>query len=245
MLIDMHAHSSGISTCCQIPYDKVIDTAKGNGMDGIVLTNHYQKNYVKDGDYAAFAQRYVDEYKLAKAYGDSIGYPVFFGIEVTTERYPGVHLLLYGVKPEFLTAHPMIFDYTQEEIYRLVQEQGGAVIQAPPMRKNVDRLLDFAYLDGIEISCHPLYEGTHLEELTAIAAEKGVILTCGGDFHADTHRPHCGVYLPEELDTIEKIAAYLKTAESVDLCVQETREMISHDVHFCRGRIGGAGCAQR
>jgi histidinol phosphatase-like PHP family hydrolase len=44
MLIDMHAHSSGISTCCQIPYDKVIDTAKENGMDGIVLTNHYQKN---------------------------------------------------------------------------------------------------------------------------------------------------------------------------------------------------------
>ena len=59
MLIDLHAHSSGISKCCRIPIERVIKEAKRVGLDGIVLTNHYQKNYVTDGDYAAFIRRYA------------------------------------------------------------------------------------------------------------------------------------------------------------------------------------------
>ena len=56
MLIDMHAHTSGISTCCRIPAPDVIKAALDAGLDGIVLTNHYQRSYVKDGDAAAFAK---------------------------------------------------------------------------------------------------------------------------------------------------------------------------------------------
>ena len=59
MLIDLHAHSSGISHCCRIPYDEVIRTAKEAGLCGIVLTNHYPKYYVTDGDYAAFIRRHT------------------------------------------------------------------------------------------------------------------------------------------------------------------------------------------
>ena len=49
MLIDLHAHSSGISRCCKIPAPKVLEISRDLGLDGIVLTNHYQKSYVKDG----------------------------------------------------------------------------------------------------------------------------------------------------------------------------------------------------
>ena len=79
MLIDLHTHSSGISHCCRIPYDEVIRTAKEAGLGGIVLTNHYPNYYVTDGDYAAFARRYTEEFRLTKAYGDSVGMKVFFG----------------------------------------------------------------------------------------------------------------------------------------------------------------------
>ena len=102
MLIDLHAHSSGISRCCIIPYETVIRTAREVGIDGIVLTNHYQKSYVKDGDYSAFAKRYTEEFRLAKAYGDSIDFKVFFGVEVTMERCGGAHVLLYGVTESFI-----------------------------------------------------------------------------------------------------------------------------------------------
>ena len=50
MLIDMHAHSSGISTCCRIPAAAVIEAAAEAGIRGLIMTNHYNKSYVQDSD---------------------------------------------------------------------------------------------------------------------------------------------------------------------------------------------------
>ena len=61
MLIDLHAHSSGISHCCRIPYDEVLRQARDVGLDGIALTNHYYKGYVTDGDQVGFAKRYTED----------------------------------------------------------------------------------------------------------------------------------------------------------------------------------------
>ena len=149
------------------------------------------------------------------------------------ERHVGVHMLIYGVEPSFLLSHPTLFDYTQQELYRLVHEAGGIMVQAHPMRRQ-DRLLDTDYLDGIEISCHPLYEGTHMAELRPIAERTGLILTAGGDFHADTHRARCGVYLDDSFANAKQIADYLATAAEIRLCVQEVDARESYDVVFDR-----------
>ena len=233
MLIDLHAHSSGISKCCRIPAEEVLRVAQEHGIDGIVLTNHYVKTYVRDGDYAAFAKRYVTEYRYAKELGDACGLRVLFGIELTVAWDPKVHVLIYGVEESFLERYPTLFDLSQQELYELVKANGGVVVQAHPYRGG-NRLLDTAYLDGIEISCHPLYEGTYLQELTAVAKTHGLLLTCGGDFHADTHRPHCGMYLPDSIQTGVELGAYLASANEVTLCVQEVDETTSHDVVYTR-----------
>jgi len=68
MLIDFHAHPSGISHCCLIPCEEVIDVARGIGIDGMILTNHYQRWYAPDGDYTGLAKRYIEEYRRAKDY---------------------------------------------------------------------------------------------------------------------------------------------------------------------------------
>lgn len=62
MLTDLHAHSSGISKCCRIPYNEVIQTALQNGIDAIVLTNHYQSSYIGEDGLDGFVERYIDEY---------------------------------------------------------------------------------------------------------------------------------------------------------------------------------------
>ena len=237
MLIDLHAHSSGISKCCRIPAEEVIRVAREHGIDGIVLTNHYAKSYVPDGDYLAFAKRYTQEYRYAKELGDACGFHVFFGIEVTMALDPHVHVLIYGVEESFIERYPTLFEFSQKELYKLVKANGGMMVQAHPYRRG-DRLLDPAHLDGIEISCHPLYEGTYLKELTAVAKKHGLLLTCGGDFHADTHRAHCGVYLPDTITNGVELGAYLASANEVTLCVQEVDERISHDVVYTRSKRG-------
>lgn len=220
MLIDLHAHSSGISLCCRIPFDQVLRQALASGMDGIILTNHYQKSYIHDGDADAFAARYIDEYRKARQYGDQIGCRVFFGIEVTMERYPNVHMLIYGVEPDFLQAHPHIFDCTQEELYALVKRHDGLLIQAHPFR-NGTTVLDTAYLDGVEINCHPLYGNSYSEDVLKIAQMHHLMVTCGGDFHADAYRPKCGMFMPDRIKDHHDLRSYLLSPEDKLLCVQE------------------------
>lgn len=233
MLIDMHAHTSGISTCCRIPAPEVIRAAMEAGIDGIILTNHYHKPYVVNDDFDAFARRYTDEYLYAKSCGDMHAFPVHFGIEISMEKYNRAHMLVYGISTDFVLEHPDLFDYTQKDLYRLVKSVGGAMVQAHPIRGGKNILMDPAYLDGVEINSHPLYDCTHLEELTTFAHDHGLILTSGGDFHADSNRPFCGAILPRSVESLH-IGEYLCSAESIELRYQEPGEFTSHTTVFHR-----------
>lgn len=228
----MHAHSSGISRCCLIDAEKVVQEALSAGMDGIVLTNHYVDYYANDGNYNDLAKRYIKEYYYAKECGEKVGCKVFFGIEVTMELPGNPHVLIYGVSPDFILKHPKIFSYSPEKLYNEVMLCNGFVVQAHPFRGNQNKLLQLKFLDGVEVNCHPLYESTHLQRLTKIAKENGLTLTCGGDYHADTHRPKCGVYFPDSIKDEVELVAHLILQTKIKLCVQEVDQTTAKDVLF-------------
>jgi len=162
------------------------------------------------------------------------GLRVLYGMEVTMELHGGAHILVYGLSPAFTLAHPDVFDLPLSELYALVHENGGILVQAHPFRGGRDLLQDPAYLDGVEVNSHPLYDATHVDRLTKIAQSRELILTSGGDFHADTHRPHCGAYLPDSIGNTKELCDYLLTAESLDIRIQEPGEMQSRRVTYVR-----------
>lgn len=235
MLIDLHGHTKGISHCCRVYGPEVLAAAKERGLDGICLCNHYQSRYVENGDAAGFAQRYVEEFYAVRDLGQEMGLSVLFGIEVTMERHAMEHLLVYGVDEQFPLRTPALYDLTQRELYDLVHENGGVLVQAHPLRKGKNVLMDPQYLDGVEVNCHPLYDQTHHETLSRLARERGWILTCGGDYHADTHRVLCGMYLPETVTDGVALGAYLKESRSVCLRVQEVGEHTTFTLDYHRG----------
>lgn len=220
MLIDLHAHTSGISKCCRFPAAKILESAQKMGIDGIVLTNHYQKNYITDGDVQGFVRKYMEEICVTRRLGEQMGIHVFWGIEITMELYPNVHMLVYGVGEDFLNKHPLAFDYTLQELYAAVKEQNGALIQAHPFR-NGATVLNTDFLDGVEVNCHPLYHCSHAQELFDIAQAKGLAVTCGGDFHADAYRPNCGMYFSRNILNSREIGEYLRNSDSFELCIHE------------------------
>ncbi len=235
MFFDLHAHSSGISPCCRMNAEQVIDVAKEAGYDGIVLTNHYQSSYMKGSSPADFAARYYAEYENAAKYGESVDFLVFFGVEVTMNKHGGAHMLLYGVDRDFLLNHPDLYDMTQEELFAAVHGAGGVMVQAHPMRGNKNVLLDPLFLDGIEINCHKVYpDGSHIEELTAIAGSNGLILTCGCDYHADAPRPHGGTVLPDHITDSTDLARFLYETDRIALRVEEPNETGAREVLYLR-----------
>lgn len=236
MFLDLHAHSAGISRCCRAPITKVLEVAKTTGFDGIVLTNHYTRAYFAEGEEDAFTEQYIAEYEAACTCGAALGLRVLFGMEVGMERYTPVHLLVYGITPDMLRALPTLYDMTQAELYAHVHALGGVVVQAHPFRKNKNNLLDTALLDGVELNCHPLYkDGTHRGGLCGIAARDGLFVTCGCDYHADTHRAKAGTYLPDDITDTIALAQYLKRANPIRLRLQEPWETNGRDFTFTRG----------
>ena len=236
LLIDMHAHSSGISECCKIPIDEVLKRARDAGHDGIVLTNHYSEKYAEATSPDELAKRYNEEYFLARRLGDEMGLTVLYGIELTVSRDPKLHILIYGVPFSFITDNPTIYTLEQSELYALVHAYGGAVLQAHPFRRDVDRLQELRYLDGIEVNCHPLYEGTHFERILKIVKDTSLILTAGADYHADTRRARCGVYLPSDI-TNETLANYLLTCEKIKLHINEVDTTDTYEFIYKRGKM--------
>lgn len=223
MLIDMHAHSSAVSRCCRMTFEEIMLEAEKKEISGVVLTNHYQKTYVNGNDIFEFVEKYIGEFYASEKLGAEKKFRVFFGIEVTMERYPNVHMLIYGVEPKFLTENPFVFDMTQSELYNVVKKNNGVLIQAHPFR-NGTTVLDTEYLDGVEINCHPLYGKSYSKQLREIAQENHLILSCGGDFHADTYRPKCGMLIPESVSTCHDMSEYLLSDEEKVLCIQEPND---------------------
>ncbi len=219
MLIDLHAHSSGISKCCKATARQALEEAKRIGLDGIVLTNHYQKNYIRDDDVLDLVHRYMEEIRHTMKLGEEMGMKVFWGIEVTPLK-GNCHIAIYGVGEDFLEKYPELFVMTQEELWNAAKSDNGVVIHAHPFRHG-GTPLDPRWLDGVEINCHPKYETTAKEELCTFARQHGLIVTCGGDYHADTHRPVCGTYLPDSIADSRALGRYLAEAERTEMLVHE------------------------
>lgn len=219
MLIDLHAHSA-LSWCCKIDGKDNLLVAKANGMDGFVLTNHYDRCYLVNDDKIEYAKRYINEFYYVKEWADKLGLKAYFGVEVTMAKHNNVHILLYGVEPEFLLEYPNLYDHELKDLYALAHRYNAILVQAHPYRNNKDVMQDLNYLDGIEANCHTIFEGPHLEKVSQIASQNKKILTCGGDFHNDAPRAKCGVYLPDDIKDAMDIVKYLKSAKEIKLCVQ-------------------------
>ena len=233
MLIDMHAHTTGISRFCRTDAHGALIAAKEAGIEGLILSNHYDASYVGDGTPVGFAEKYIAEYYRTAMIAAEMGMRLYFGVEVTARKHNGAHILVYGMEPSFVLEHADIYDYTLAEIYEVVHAKGGLVVQAHPFRSN-GRLLDTALLDGVEINCHPLYDATHCQRMQEIAHEANIVVTCGGDYHADTYRAVCGTHFPDEALRYSDIIAHLKNSPDIRLHVHELRTEFHRDVTFVR-----------
>lgn len=223
-LFDLHCHSSGISLCSRISYDKVVDSAKEAGFKGIVLTNHYCEDYLQSISIDEWIEKYIQEYELAKTYGESVNMKVLFAVEVTMNFDKRVHMLIYGITPELLRRHKPLYDKSLEELYEFCSKYDLTLIQAHPYRYG-STVLDTRYLDGIEINCHPKYGNTYSADIIEIATQKGLAVTCGCDFHGDVdYRPRGGMFVPDHISDGIALAKYLKETKEFTLQVHEIGE---------------------
>lgn len=220
-LCDLHCHSSGISGCCVIPYNVVIDEAKSAGFDAIVLTNHYSEDYALEFGIAPWLDRYIEEHRLAAEYGSKLGIKVFFGVEVTMNFDKRVHMLVYGITAQQLRDNVELYKLSLAELSAFCRKNDLTLVQAHPFR-NGTTVLDVSCLDGIEINCHPKYGNTYSAEIIKIAQANGLSVTCGCDYHGDVpYRPQGGIFIPDSVQTDIDLAHYIRDEKHFKLKIHE------------------------
>ncbi len=235
MLVDLHAHTSAISPCCRISAQKNIRLAKETGFDGLCITNHYDAHYFSIDTYTDWIDSYIAEWHICQEWGEKYGVRIFCGIEVNSAVVPNLHLLIYGADEAFLRKYPQLCHRTTQELYRICKENDCALIQAHPFRYNVG-VQDPAFLDGLEVNCHPGYGNSYCADVLAAAQANQLAVTAGCDYHADTYRPKGGTFLSDEIQTEQELAQYLLKTNRFHLQIQEPADGAVFEIWHNRNR---------
>ena len=139
-------------------------------------------------------EAFVSGYRLAEAAGRRKGLTVLFGAEMKVCDYANNEYLVYGITPEFLAAHPRLYERTLAELSALVRAAGGMIFQAHPFRSGME-LSPAALLDGIEAyNGNPRHNSVN-DVAIAAAKREGYFMLSGSDSHQTGDAGHGGMAL--------------------------------------------------
>lgn len=214
-LYEMHQHTAAVSACAHETPEEVVRGLKQAGLAGVVLTNHFYHGNTGVRRHQAwedFVRPYEEAYERAKKAAQKLDFDVLFGIEEGVGG--GKEVLLYGITPAFLYAHPELRDARLSELAALVRAVGGLVVQAHPFRvRDYIRApweeLPAEYLDGIEVhnACNDDLSNLRAQ---ALADKHDLIAVAGSDAHTPHTRGLAGIACAHRIRTERELADTLR-----------------------------------
>ena len=200
---ETHVHTTACSLCASSTGREYVDTAKALGYSGFVITNHFwggNTRIDRSVGWEQFVKVYKDDYEDTRAYGESQGIDVFFGIEDGIGK--GKEILIFGIDPDELMRHSEYLEMSLEEKTKLLHSLGGVVFMAHPFRNRPgiaepDVQPNPALFDGLE--GHNQYtDKAENDKAFAFAKENGLVAISGGDVHKTVGFGNAGVEFDEK-----------------------------------------------
>jgi hypothetical protein len=222
-LYETHLHTA-LSSACGISYGpEYISRYIDLGYSGIIVTDHFfQGNTAINRrlHWRDWVNEFCRGYEETKEEGDRQGLDVFFGWE---ETFDGADdYLVYGLDKAWLLEHPESRSWSRGEQYRIVNEEGGCVVQAHTFRQHF-------YIPVVHLSsgCVNAVEaanaGNHEQSYDALAmryAQKlKLTVTAGSDIHTVDQFNRSGqsggedifgIYLNKKMETIADYVTAIK-----------------------------------
>ncbi len=184
--VELHAHTAPVSGCSEVSPAELIDIYAAQGVDAVVITNHF--TYHEGLDPADYVNTHVAAFEQAKAHAEQYGMQVYLGAEIRFTENVNDYLV-YGVDRQQLLE---IYDYLPHGIERFRREYAmpdSVFVQAHPKRDHMTPV-DAALLDGVEVFNMHQNHNSRVGLAALFAREKdGMIVTIGSDFH-HPHREH-------------------------------------------------------
>ncbi|MBQ2840454.1 MAG: PHP domain-containing protein [Oscillospiraceae bacterium] len=214
---DIHVHTSETSCCGLMSAAETVERYRASGYTGLCFTDHYSSSTFEraSGSWRDKADRFLSGYRAAKKVAD--GLDILLGAELHFGR-PGEHIyssndyLVYGITEEFIYAYPELHLLTLPEFSEIAKKHDLLVIQAHPMRNNME-LVHLDLLDGMEVYNGNQNHEARNEKAEAFARARGYILTSGSDCHEEKHVGRGGILCSRRLSSSADLKALLRSGE--------------------------------
>ncbi len=214
-LTEMHLHTKETSNCGKMPAAETVENYISLGFNTIVVTDHFSTHTYFKYDYSSLSwQEKVDiflkGYNTAKeAAKGRINILLGMELRFDSESDPNDYLV-YGIDENFLREHKDILDMNISSFSALARKNGLMIFQAHPFRFGM-KIINFKYLDGIEVCNRNIEHDSH-NDIAALWAEKfGLKKTAGSDHHQKGNEGLAGIISKYEitsnkvlLDTLKK-----------------------------------------
>ncbi|HHV97486.1 MAG TPA: PHP domain-containing protein [Clostridiaceae bacterium] len=215
---DIHVHTSETSRCGKIEATEVVRLYKEAGYSGIVITDHYYKDYfdaIASGDWRVKIETYLKGYKKALEEGNNVGLTVLPGMEIRFNDYPNDYLV-YGIDEQFLIDNPELYNLTLPEFKNLISDKNILIFQAHPFRKG--QTIEYPeLLDGVEVyNGNPRHDSQN-GVAYKFAKENNLKLISGSDFHQLPDLARGGIIVDKKITTIGELVEVLRKNDTVEL----------------------------
>ena len=215
-LYEMHMHTVEGSLCARSTIEEMIRAYHAKGFAGAVVTNHFiggNTSVDRDLPWEEIVKEYSSCWYAGQAVAKELDFDLLFGVE---EGYgEGKELLVYGLEPDFMLAHPELQHGGLAAWSKAVREEGGVLVYAHPFRQrgyipDGRSMPDMAYADGVE-----LYNLGNTEEdndyAVDVFGDMNCIKVAGSDVHRAEFETAWGIASEKRLTTGKELAEALKT----------------------------------
>ncbi len=210
---ETHLHTREGSACSSTAPEDYIEYMIKCGYSGFIVTDHFFNGnscIPKELPWEERVERYCQGYEKALKAAEGTELTVMFGIEY---NFQGDEFLLYGVDKKWLLDNPDLLEKSRSEVYELVHQYGGIMIQAHPYRERgylSEIHLTPSASDGAEV-----YNSGNPDWQNALgyqyALDQKLRMAAGSDIHALSVITMGGMSFPYKISSIEEyVAAFMR-----------------------------------
>ena len=209
--IELHAHTSEVSDCSQLPAAAVVDGCLAAGYNSLVITDHLTHYFVeirKAQPWETTVSQFLSGYIAAKETGKM---PVLLGMEYRNFESHNDYLV-FGVTEGFLLQNPGLCRLPLSRFFDLCERAGLLLFQAHPFRPDMIRA-NPAFLHGVEVHNGNIRHNSNNALAAAFAREHSLLGISGSDLHQPCDFDRGGILTERAVPDNASLLSVLRTGQ--------------------------------
>lgn len=231
---ETHAHLFYSSHCAKCPNEDMIKVYLENSYKAVVFTNHINKKEFQTNfgecSYYQYIEKWLNVIYKAKEEFKKAGIKTFWGAEVgtkTSENGKSEYTLI-GIDERFLFDNKPLFDFNQEELFNLANENDVFMYQTHPFRDGITTG-NPKFLHGAESYNEHHNHNSHNNLASEFCKKHNLVALAGNDYHDKGQNVFAGIYLPEDISTNKQLKDFYFKGK-IDLFYDEEGWEKDHEI---------------